>query len=159
MELLVRVDADLNLAGANAVDNGVDPGQEGVANLSLDVDRGVERGRDRIGRGPAGLAADQETDLVDALPRSIQGKECTDLEVARGDVDRRADSAPLADVLECPPVLSGVVHDELLRCCHSIGPSLPASLGFSLMTVSITLTLFGGGPSRTQFTGSFRIRR
>ena len=43
---------------------------------------------------------------------AVQRQEGADLEVACGDVDRRADLAPLAHVLERLPVLVGVVDDE-----------------------------------------------
>ena len=53
---------------------------------------------------PAGLATDQQPDLVDLLPCAVQGQERADLEVAGGDVDRGADLAPLTDVLQRLPL-------------------------------------------------------
>ena len=92
----------------------LDPGEEGVP-LAF-VGEGLvelgERDADRVRRLPARLTADEQPDLVDLLPLAVEGEERADLEVARGDVDRRADLAPLTDVLERLPVLVAVVDDE-----------------------------------------------
>ncbi len=73
VELLWLVDADLDLSGADAVDNSVHTGEEGVTGLALHVDGSVQRGRDGICRGSARLSADEKADLVHLLPGAVEG--------------------------------------------------------------------------------------
>ena len=140
MEFLGLVDADLNLARADAVNHTFNTGEERVAGLPLNFDRSVESGSNRIGGGAAGLAADEQPDTVDFLPGAVEREKRADLEVSGGNVDRLAQVAPLTNVLERLPVLAGVVDDEAVWGRH-VCVSLVLSPGVPETTRRSSLSL------------------
>ena len=121
VEFVLVVDTALDLPGAECGDDRRDPVQKGVRLLVL-LDafvEPVERLRpDRIENGlpspMGGLRAEQDPDLVESLPFSIEGEQSADLEVSGRDVEGLRDAGPLLQVPEPGPAGDTVVDDEEL---------------------------------------------
>ena len=119
MELVLAVDAALDLAVADGLVDGRDAGQE-IILLFLGLDAAVEllgdlwhQSREQYLPGAGGdFVAHQDPDLVQLLPLTIQSQQRADLEVAGGDVEGLRDLRPFAEVVADLPVCIAVVDDE-----------------------------------------------
>ena len=117
VELVLAVDAALDLAGSDALDDGGNASEEVVLEF-LALYTGVQGGP-RLGKpfgesllGSKGdFLAHQDVDGIDLLPPSIEGRESTNLEVTASNIDGLRDLTPVVKVAANLPVLVAVVHD------------------------------------------------
>ena len=122
VELVLVVDAALDMPGAERVEDRWDPVQEGIRLLVLlDAPRRACRvlapetaSRDGLASPMGGLRPHQDPDLVEPLPLAVESEQCADLEVPGRDVERLRDAGPLLQVPEPGPAGDAVVDDEEL---------------------------------------------
>ena len=135
VELVLAVDTARDLTGAHRVENRLDAVQERIGvlvrlkTLVEDLHRtrpnGVEQRRACTIRR---LGTHQNSDVVERLPSAIEGKQGTDFEVPRRNIERLGDAGPLFKISKPRPAGDAVVDDEEVSAFGTSGHRDPLPL-------------------------------
>ncbi len=130
VELVLRVDAALDASLLECVDDRRHAFEErcrALLVLETRVERGLglrpERVQEHGLRAERDLRPDQDPDLVELLPLTIEFEQRSDFEEASRDVEARRDLGPLAEVCGAGPAGDAVVDDEQVAATLAVADS------------------------------------
>ena len=121
VELVLPIDAALDFTGTQGLDHGRNSGKE-IIRFFFTLDAGVQRGRDfsqallKSALGPLrNLIAHQKANGVQLLPLILEGKKRAYFKIARRNINRLRQLAPVRKVIADLPLAIAVIDDEEFR--------------------------------------------